>query len=194
MLRLHFTPRPILDGIVFKNELTHFPLLEAYREGWKVSSDSGLTWWPSGPASRLVSLSNYCLWCVFSRFPEVELSLNYNSMRFKKSLDIFWRQIHWKKTFRRIFSYDFGCKKKAVSHFLASSSSWKRTNTGKPAWDINKLMLTWFMIFRDTLRSILVFVNENYCLCTCFTELYLFYWLLVVPLAIFIAAPTVFSR
>ena len=66
---------PISDGIVFKNELTHFPLLEAYKEGWKVSSDSGLTWWPSGPASRLVSLSNYCLWCVFSWFPEVELSL-----------------------------------------------------------------------------------------------------------------------
>ena len=69
---------PISDGIVFKkNELTHLPLLEAYKEGWKVSSDSGLTWWPSGTASRLLSLSNYCLWCVcvFFRFPEVERSL-----------------------------------------------------------------------------------------------------------------------
>ena len=67
---------PISDGIVFKNELTHLPLLEAYKEGWKVSSDSGLTWWPSGAASRLVSLSNYCLWCVFfCRFPEIERSL-----------------------------------------------------------------------------------------------------------------------
>ena len=55
---------PISDGIVFKNELTQLPLLEAYKEGWKVSSDSGLTWWPSGAASRLLSLSNYCLWCV----------------------------------------------------------------------------------------------------------------------------------
>ena len=46
---------PISDGIVFKNELTtHLPLLEAYKEGWKVSSDSRA-------ASRLVSLSNYCL-------------------------------------------------------------------------------------------------------------------------------------
>ena len=64
---------PISDGIVFKNELTHLPLLEAW-EGWIVSSVSGLTWWPSGAASRLVSLSNYCLWCVFFffRFPEVE--------------------------------------------------------------------------------------------------------------------------
>ena len=34
---------PISDGIVFKNELSHLPLLEAYKEGWKVSSDSGLT-------------------------------------------------------------------------------------------------------------------------------------------------------
>ena len=46
-------------------------------------------------------------------------------------------------------------------------------------------MLTKLMqIFRDTFLPILVFVNENYCLCTCLTELYLFYWLLVVPLAI----------
>ena len=49
------TGNPISDGIVFKNELTtHLPLLEAYKEGWKVSSDSRA-------ASRLVSLSNYCL-------------------------------------------------------------------------------------------------------------------------------------
>ena len=34
---------PISDGIVFKNELTHLPLLDAYKEGWKVSSHSGLT-------------------------------------------------------------------------------------------------------------------------------------------------------
>ena len=27
--------------------------------------ETGLTWWPSGAASQLVSLSNYRLWCVF---------------------------------------------------------------------------------------------------------------------------------
>ena len=92
---------PISHGIVFKkNELTHLPLLEAYKEGWKVSSDSGLTWWPSGEASQLVSLSNYCLWCVF--FFSVSWSrayglcglslytsndLTYNSIKFKKPLE-----------------------------------------------------------------------------------------------------------
>ena len=37
-------------------------------------------------------------------------------------------------------------------------------------------------------------MNENCCLCKCFTELYFFYWLLVVSLVILIAVPFVFSR
>ena len=65
-------------------------------------------WWPSAAASRLVSLSNYCLWCVFflvfwSRaYGLCGLSLytsnnlTYNSIRFKKPLDIFWPQIQRK--------------------------------------------------------------------------------------------------
>ena len=40
----------------------------------------------------------------------------------------------------------------------------------------------------------LVFLNENCRLCICFTELYFFYWLLVVSLVILIAVPIVFSR
>ena len=67
------------------------------------------TWWPSEAASRLVSLSNYCLGCVF--FFSVSWSrayglrglslytsndLTYNSIRFKKPLDIFWPQIQTK--------------------------------------------------------------------------------------------------
>ena len=102
------------------------------------------TWWPSEAASRLVSLSHYCFWCFFfsvswSRaYGLCGLSLytsndlTYNSIRFKKPLDIFW-PANSKKRFRRLFSYDFGCKQKALSDFLASSSSWKRANTGKPA-------------------------------------------------------------
>ena len=50
---------PISRGIVFV-----FHLAWCVR-GFKGSSDSGLTWWPSGAASRLVSLSNYCIWCGF---------------------------------------------------------------------------------------------------------------------------------
>ena len=52
---------------------------------------------------------------------------------FKKPLvDIFSLQIE-RKMFRRVFSYNFGCRKKALSDFLASSSSLKTVNTGKPA-------------------------------------------------------------
>ena len=69
---------PISDGIVFKNELTYLPLFEA-QEGWKVSSDSGLTWWPSGAASRLnVSTGKpekLLSLMLFFRFPKVERSL-----------------------------------------------------------------------------------------------------------------------
>ena len=62
---------PISDGIVFKNELTHLPLLEA-KEDWKVSSDSG----------TLADLPKHHLdrsaWAIivfdvfFFRFPEIE--------------------------------------------------------------------------------------------------------------------------
>ena len=66
-------------------------------------------WWPSEAASRLVSLSDYCLWCAL--FFSVSWSrayglcclslytsyyLAYNSIRFKKPLGIFWPQIQRK--------------------------------------------------------------------------------------------------
>ena len=52
---------------------------------------------------------------------------------FKKPLvDSLSPQIE-RKTFRRVFSYDFGCRKKALSYFLTSSSSLKTVNIGKPA-------------------------------------------------------------
>ena len=68
------------------------------------------TWWPLKAASRLVSLSNYCLWCVFFFFSVswsrayglcglslyTSNDLTYNSIRFKKPLDIFWPQIQRK--------------------------------------------------------------------------------------------------
>ena len=57
-----------------KMRLLYFTLLDA-REFWKVSSDSCLTWWLSGAASRLLSLSNCCSCGFFSYFHEVERSL-----------------------------------------------------------------------------------------------------------------------
>ena len=51
-----------------------------------------------------------------------ENDLTYNSIRFKKPLEIFLIA-NTKKMFRKIFSYDFGCKRKALNDFLASSSS-----------------------------------------------------------------------
>ena len=45
---------PISDGIVF-----------VFHLAWKLWSDTGLTWYLSGAASRMVSLSNYCIWCLF---------------------------------------------------------------------------------------------------------------------------------
>ena len=47
---------PISDGIVF-----------VFHLAWKLWSDTGLTWYLSGAASRMVSLSNYCIWCLFFR-------------------------------------------------------------------------------------------------------------------------------
>ena len=47
-------------------------------------------------------------------------------------------------------------------------------------------------IFRDTLLSVLVFVNENCCPCKCFIELYFSYWLWEVSFAILIALLFVF--
>ena len=45
---------PISDGIVF-----------VFYLAWKLWSDTGLTWYLSGAASRLVSLSNDSIWCLF---------------------------------------------------------------------------------------------------------------------------------
>ena len=72
---------------------------------------------------------------------------------------------------------------------LASRFKLKYSKHRKPAeirkvFEVYELMVTWHMIFRDTLLSKLIFLIENCCLCTCFTELYVFYWLLVVSFSI----------
>ena len=74
----------------------------------------------TGKPELLLSLMCF----FFFWFPKVERSLK----AFRPFLTT-----DTKKMFRRIFNYDFGCKKKALSDFLASSSSWKIANNGKPA-------------------------------------------------------------
>ena len=55
-----------------------FPFSPCFiRKGWKVWSDTGLTWYLSGVASRMVSLSNYCTWCLFFRSNLMKSSLVY---------------------------------------------------------------------------------------------------------------------
>ena len=86
-------------------------------------------WWLSEAASRMVSLSNYCLCCVFF---SVSWSRAYG-LSLYTSNDLTNRSFltaNSKKRFRRLFSYYCGCKQKALTDFLASSSSWKRANTG----------------------------------------------------------------
>ena len=51
----------------------------------------------------------------------------------KKPFDIFSPQIERKRSKEYLFIYSFGCKKKALSDFLASSSCGKIANIGKPA-------------------------------------------------------------
>ena len=103
-----------------------------------------------------------------------------SSMRFEISLqnfkkplvDIFSPQMERKKRSEEYLIIILAVERiKALSDFLAWSSSLKTVNTGKPA-------KSFLRIFRDAL--ILVFVNENCCLCQCFTELHFFYWLLEV--------------
>ena len=55
------------------------------------------------------------------------------------------------------------------------------------------LWLTWLRIF-ETVLSQYLSSWMKIVVCKCFTELYFFYWLLVVSLAILIAVPIVFSR
>ena len=85
------------------------------------------------------------------------------------------------KTFWRIFSHNFGCKKKDLRNILASSSSWKTANTRKPVktqiWQ-GVIPESWFQ-FRSLSLLVYIFVNENCFLYRCFTELFFLSWLLI---------------
>ena len=78
-----------------------------------------------------------------------------------------------------------GCKKEKLwAIFLPRVHLEKVANTWKPVY-ICKVFYMTVRMFRNTSLSILVFVNNNCCLCKCFAELYFLSWLLVVSFAIF---------
>ena len=109
---------------------------------------------------------------------------------FKKPFDIFSPQIERKRSEEYLFIV-LAVKRKlwAISclEFILKESKHRKASL-KHNLELYALILR---IFRDTL--ILFFVNENCCLCKCFTEWYFFYWFLVVSLAILIGLLVVFS-
>ena len=130
--------------------------------------------------------------CTFVRFETtISPSIRFDIIlqNFKKPLDSFSPQIERKRS------------KEYLVIILAGKKSFERFSCLEFVFDKSKhreaglkhKLKAWRLrIFRDAL--ILVFLNENYCLCICFTELYFFYWLLVVSLVILIAVQIVFSR
>ena len=130
--------------------------------------------------------------CTYVRFETMtwpSIRFDVSLQNFKKPLDSFSPQIERKRP------------KEYLAIILAVKESFERfcclefvfgKGKHREAGLKHKLKLkAWRLrIFRDTL--ILVFLNENFRIC--FTELYFFYWLLVVSLVILIAVPIVFSR
>ena len=128
--------------------------------------------------------------CTFVRlettiWPVIRFDISLQN--FKKLLDSFSPQIERKRS------------KAYLVIILAGKESFKRfsclefvfeKSKHREAGLKHKLKLEAWRLRMKTL----VFLNENCCLCICFTELYFFYWLLVASLVILIAVPIVFSR
>ena len=114
-----------------------------------------------------------------------------SSQNFKKPLDSFQPQIERKRP--KEYSVIIPAVKESFERFFCVEFVFEKNNYRKAGLKHKLKLKAWRLrIFRDT--SILVFLNENCSLCICFTELYFFYWLLVVSLVILIAVPIVFSR
>ena len=133
--------------------------------------------------------------CTFVRFETMiwpSSMFDTSLQNFKKPLDIFSPQIERKRS--KEYLVIILAVKESFERFSCLEFIFEKSKH-REAGLKHKLKLYWAWrlgIFRDTL--ILVFVNENCCLCMCFTQLYFFYWLLVVSLVILIAVPFVFSR
>ena len=168
--------------------------MNAAREGWKVFSDCGHTWWFSRAASQPVSLSNYITFdvCFFSGFMKSSIIyavtlrtvIRFETMiwpitELKKSLDIFllWLERKHSEEYLVILLV---VKRKLWAIFLPRVYLEKIANTSKLKLKFKSARFySWLRIFRDTSLSIHVFVNKNCCHFKCFIELYFLPWMFV---------------
>ena len=110
------------------------------------------TWYLSGAASRVVSLSNYCIWCLFFIPNLMKLTVVYAAILFTHVCKIrdndlteyqlcykltdLWKAFrnfltaNRKKTFQRMSSYNSGCKRKVWAIFLPRVRLWKKQTPG----------------------------------------------------------------
>ena len=80
--------------------------------------------------SSTVYAASLCTFVRLSQWPDLVSGLIYKAYRTLKGLHIYFLTANRKKTFRRIFSYKFGCRKKTSNDFLASKSSSFRPGHG----------------------------------------------------------------
>ena len=112
--------------------------------------------------------------CTFVRFETMiwpSIRFDISLQNFKKPSDIFSR----KKTLRRIFSYKFGCRKKTLSDFLASSSSLKKATPGSWLTCLREWKLLSLYMFHRIIILLLIFcslfINFHRCCAVCFQSL-----------------------
>ena len=109
---------------------------------------------------------------------------------FKKRLDIFSPQIE-RKRFKEYLVIILAVKER-FERFSCLEFVFEKSKHGEVGLKHKLRFKLEDSGFLETL--ILVFLNENCRLRICFTELYIFYWLLVLSFVILIVVPIVFSR
>ena len=132
--------------------------------------------------------------CTFVRFETIiwtSIRFDISLQNFKKLLDNFSPQIERKRSKEYLVIILVG--KESFERFSCLEFVFENSKHREAGLKHKLKLVAWRLkIFSDTL--ILVFLHENCCLCTCFSELYFFYWLLVVSHVILIAVSFVFSR
>ena len=87
--------------------------------------------WSLAQFTLTVYAASLCTFVGFESmiWPSIRFDISLQNF---KSLQIYLLTTNRKKTIRRIFSYKFGCRKKTLSHFLASRSSPSKTVNTAP--------------------------------------------------------------